>query len=820
MIKSPLFNEIQNYLIRAKQEDQIFIYVPYIKTNILEKLLDGIENKTTIITTWHMNDLVRGSSELELYDFCKSQGISLYISKNIHLKVYSVNLDTAIVASGNISKNGLMPNGNFEAGILSGKFSNQDRLYLEKIKNDAEFVTDEIFEKYLKRYNECVEVAHPENKFEDIVNVPKNEDNFLISALPMTKNVDDLIKGYDKMNSRLKPSENQIITDCIYHDLSNYKIELGLSKEEFIKKLKIEFFAHPFTQKIDEFIDPEAYFGSIKEWIQDNCTNVPTPGRRELTENVQVLYEWFVKLGDGKYAIDRPNHSQRLYKVGEVDNQNASSDSTNNQSRYENEVLRILNEEGLTINEIKEIYQNSSKKMKLHPESSDPKEQENASESIWHYKNEVDIEIEKRFSLTEEEVGERNSGGKLYRQIVEIIMKLHNNEFIKFWYYKKHLMKGSTSDGIWKLTEKGKQEIQNRGIVNKKETTNSQNPISEFEIGKFYHHDDIWKPLDLGWSGGIRTSVKNKLVILFWNVPSVDIQKEKSDDYGRVNIYEDSFDEKTGLYRYIGEGKEGNQTLTRGNKAIVDTKQNGRTIHLFHQHEKNGKHEYLGEMELVGEPETQVHQDINEKDREEFVFFLKPLEIQKINKNNMQSESKNSRLVLFSVAGEAAFEHYENTILKDVNTSNFETSDMKKFSNVRMWGSIDRQANQNRSKWSKLYKGDIILFYRDKKYITKMILDGTEDNSEIAKKIWGEKIDHEIMNVKQNSGETWQLIMYCSPENIEKIDVKFEELNKLLGYKENFMPTRTLDFTTVSEIRLQKLQNKYGSVNNALNSIM
>ena len=101
-----------------------------------------------------------------------------------------------------------------------------------------------------------------------------------------------------------------------------------------------------------------------------------------------------------------------------------------------------------------------------------------------------------------------------------------------------------------------------------------------------------------------------------------------------------------------------------------------------------------------------------------------------------------------------------------------------------------------------------------------MILDGTEDNSKIAKKIWGEKIDHEIMNVKENSGETWNLIMYSSPANIEKIDVKFEELNKLLGYKENFMPTRTLDFTTVSEIRLQELQNKYGSVNNALNSII
>ena len=817
MIKSPLFTEIRNYLIRAKQEDQIFIFVPYIKTKILEELLEGIENKMTVITTWHINDLIRGSSELELYDFCKKRGIYLYINQDIHLKVYSVNLNTGIIASGNISDRGLMKEDRFEAGIISGKFSVGDRSYLQNIKNKAEFVNEQVFQKYLKRYEECKEKAHPINDFKDPPSIPKKED-FLISALPMTKNIDELIKGYIKMNSQKVPSDNQEIMDCIYHDLTNYNIEQGLSKEEFIAKLKVEFFAHPFTQKIDEFIDPEAYFGRVKEWIQNNCTNVPIPSRRELTGNVQVLYEWFVKLGDGKYAMDTPNHSQRLYKVAETEDE--VSNSEKNILEYENEVLQILNEPGYTIDQVREEYKKLPTKYSLHDEPSDPDEQANEFREVWHYKNEVDVEIENRFSLTEDEVGERNSRGRLYKKIVNVIMSLHEEKLIKFWFYKKHLIRGSSSDGVWRLTEKGKQEIQKRKIINKKEATNSQNPILKFEVGKFYHHDDIWKPLDLGWSGGIRTSVKNKLVILFWNAPSEDIQKEKNDDYGRVNIYEDSFDEKTGLYRYIGEGKEGNQTLTRGNKAIVDAKQNRRTIHLFHQHEKNGKHEYLGEMELVGEAETQVHQDINEKDRDEFVFFLKPLEIQKINRNDIQSESKNSRLVLFSVAGEAAFEHYEDTILKDVNTSNFESSDMKKFANVRMWGAIDRQANQNRSKWSKLHKGDTILFYRDKKYIAKMILDGTEDNSKIAKMIWGEKIDHEVMNVKQSSGETWQLIMYCSPEKIEEIDLKFEELNKLLGYKENFMPTRTLDFTTVSENRLQELQNKYGSVNNALNSIM
>ena len=144
---------------------------------------------------------------------------------------------------------------------------------------------------------------------------------------------------------------------------------------------------------------------------------------------------------------------------------------------------------------------------------------------------------------------------------------------------------------------------------------------------------------------------------------------------------------------------------------------------------------------------------------------------------------------------------------------------MKEFSNVRMWGANDRSTNQNRSKWSKLKKGDILLFFRDKKYVAKMVLEGTEDNYEIAKMIWGEKIDHKTMNVQSKKGETWQLIMYALPENVTKIDLDHSDLNKLVGYKETFLPTRTLDFMPVREELRNNLERKYGSIQKALESI-
>ena len=50
----------------------------------------------------------------------------------------------------------------------------------------------------------------------------------------------------------------------------------------------------------------------------------------------------------------------------------------------------------------------------------------------------------------------------------------------------------------------------------------------------------------------------------------------------------------------------------------------GRTIHFFRQYETDGKHEYIGEVEFVSY-ETQIHTDIDGKDREEYVFILKPV---------------------------------------------------------------------------------------------------------------------------------------------------------------------------------------------------
>jgi len=68
IFQSPLFPPIREYLVKPSEKNNITIhlFVPFIKTTVLEKLIEGIENKITIITTWEPNDLLSGSSELKL----------------------------------------------------------------------------------------------------------------------------------------------------------------------------------------------------------------------------------------------------------------------------------------------------------------------------------------------------------------------------------------------------------------------------------------------------------------------------------------------------------------------------------------------------------------------------------------------------------------------------------------------------------------------------------------------------------------------------------------------------------------------------------
>lgn len=170
----------------------------------------------------------------------------------------------------------------------------------------------------------------------------------------------------------------------------------------------------------------------------------------------------------------------------------------------------------------------------------------------------------------------------------------------------------------------------------------------------------------------------------------------------------------------------------------------------------------------------------------------------------------NNRIILFSAAGKKAHDHFSKTIVNDVDTSSLHVdSILKDYPKVRVWGSVNTETQFK--KWRNLKKGDILLFYHDKKYLGSGILEGTEKNSVLADSLWGYK--------DPDTKQSFELVMFMKPSNVFDEDVDSLKLNKLLDYADNFMPTRTLDFFPVVKNKTDALIEKYGSLEKALNTI-
>jgi len=305
--------DLQPKLIEYISNSQgLFIFSPYIKLETLKALIEGSDKVKAVFVRWETKDLILGSSDLEIYPYLKAKGITLYRNSRLHLKAYLDEYNKCFLTSANISSRALnLPpysNYNYEIGTMVEDLGIEDRLYFSIIESDSILITDNIYNQLSEQLPEKKNEFPNEEEFHFKFEAPDKD--FLISALPMTYSIETLYRIYED-----KEFVNDLELNCVLHDLAIYKIPLGLPSTEFREKLTEAFFSHRFVKGFLQNLEStgEIYFGTAKDWIHKNCTDVPTPRKWEITENIQILYKWIVKLGNGKYKVDVPySHSERL----------------------------------------------------------------------------------------------------------------------------------------------------------------------------------------------------------------------------------------------------------------------------------------------------------------------------------------------------------------------------------------------------------------------------------------------------------------------------------------------------------------------------
>lgn len=130
--------------------------------------------------------------------------------------------------------------------------------------------------------------------------------------------------------------------------------------------------------------------------------------------------------------------------------------------------------------------------------------------------------------------------------------------------------------------------------------------INNIKIGETFTRDNIMKIFKIsGQSGMMKTNTLNALVLT----------TSESSIYGDSSI-------ENGIIQYTGEGLVGDQTITKNNKTLFNSKQTKIPVYLFTK-DKKRRYTFEGRVELYGDPYQAPEKDINGNERLVWKFPLR-----------------------------------------------------------------------------------------------------------------------------------------------------------------------------------------------------
>ena len=134
----------------------------------------------------------------------------------------------------------------------------------------------------------------------------------------------------------------------------------------------------------------------------------------------------------------------------------------------------------------------------------------------------------------------------------------------------------------------------------------------QLQPGRVYQRKDLHAYFGGQRQGGIVTPKARPVILLF--------SSPKGEAYG----YRDGWLKDLDRYLYSGEGTEGDMTLDRGNRAVLEHAAQGKQLLLFVREEERGPYLYVGEFAYTGHFwswNTDVHGTL----RKVLTFVLEPI---------------------------------------------------------------------------------------------------------------------------------------------------------------------------------------------------
>ena len=308
------FNDLHQVFKGAVESSRrkVSLVAPFIRLKPLRYLLDDLKGvSVTVITSWHVDDVLSGVSDLTVFKYLVQKGWHLYVNNALHAKCVIPDDGRALFSSANITQKGLglSAAANAECAIIIDPAPPGTAEWIDRLITASRLITPDVFEDFQRHVEEQQTTSNAVEDYDF-----SEPGGLTLSSLPMFGTpglLIDCIAQIQKLGRAPAPD----IMDRIIHDAQIFQLDTSKPIHGQRQHLKESFFGHPFVSEFQRFLGHGRFFGESKRWLQQTCTDSPKPYRRDLSGHVRILFDWMRDLSDGGYVIERPHYSERLTRV-------------------------------------------------------------------------------------------------------------------------------------------------------------------------------------------------------------------------------------------------------------------------------------------------------------------------------------------------------------------------------------------------------------------------------------------------------------------------------------------------------------------------
>lgn len=294
LFSNEIYAAICNELSSA--EESVQILSAYGKTNaiaaIIDKVKPSVENKR-IMLRFRLDDLINGSTDFEVLDFCRNLGWTVYVRFDLHAKTYVVDNKRGIIGSANATNSGLAltRTPNYEMAALVD-IEDKDIDKINNLFDDAILVDDDLWIELNSEYTNI------------------RQQGTVATLFQWSKTVTDKFRPHIRTlfsyefpeKGTYSPGEYVQFLDLIYSGEEG-QLQNGLR------------WSTAYLWLLDQLVENngEIYFGALSAKLHDSLVTDPKPYRKDVKVLLANLLQMIISLDMPEIGVDRPNYSQRIF---------------------------------------------------------------------------------------------------------------------------------------------------------------------------------------------------------------------------------------------------------------------------------------------------------------------------------------------------------------------------------------------------------------------------------------------------------------------------------------------------------------------------